>query len=102
MVVRMRATRAHRDNRRSHHALGTARLSTCECGAKHERHKACQSCGKYRGKQVVDVVARTERAQKRTKRKNAMGRELGKDISTAPEEKKEKKEKKSKKAESAE
>ncbi len=93
MVVRMRATRAHRDNRRSHHALGTTRLSTCECGAKHERHTACQACGKYRGKQVIDVVARTERAQARTKRKNAMRRELGKDISTAPEENQAKKEK---------
>lgn len=92
MVVRMRATRAHRDNRRSHHALGTTRLSTCECGAKHKRHTACETCGKYRGKQVIDVVARTERSQARTKRKNAMRRELGKDISTAPEEK-EKKEK---------
>jgi large subunit ribosomal protein L32 len=55
--------------RRSHHALVEPRLSSCECGAFHLRHRACQECGKYRGKQVVDVVARTERMQKRAKRK---------------------------------
>ncbi len=85
MVVRMRATRSHRDNRRSHHALTGPRLSTCECGAKHMRHRACQSCGKYRGKQIVDVVARTERNQARAKRKELNLRESGKSAG-APEE----------------
>lgn len=77
MVVRMRATRSHRDNRRSHHALTNPPLATCECGAKHLRHHACQACGKYRGRQVVDVVARAERAQKRTVRKEKLLREMG-------------------------
>lgn len=77
MVVRMRATRAHRDNRRSHHALSGPRLSTCACGAQHVRHRACQNCGKYRDKQVIDIVAKTERAQTRTKRKEQLLRETG-------------------------
>lgn len=54
----MRATRSHRDNRRSHHALDAARLSKCpDCGSPHLRHRACLTCGKYRGKMVVDVKA---------------------------------------------
>jgi len=76
------------DNRRSHHALSGPRLSTCECGAKHERHHACQSCGKYRGKQVLDIVARTEREQARAKRKEASLRDMGIDTA-APEKEKE-------------
>ncbi len=48
------------------------------------RHRACQSCGKYRGKQVVDVVARTERNQARAKRKELNLRESG--MNTAPAE----------------
>ena len=58
MVNRMRATRAHRDNRRSHHALDDVRLSTCpNCKAMHLRHTLCVACGTYRGKKVVDMTA---------------------------------------------
>jgi large subunit ribosomal protein L32 len=65
MVVHMRSTRAHTGNRRSHHKVAATRLSTCECGASYVRHTACQACGKYRGRQVIDIVAKTERAQRR-------------------------------------
>ena len=41
------------------------------------RHRACQECGKYRGKQVVDVVARLERDQKRVKRRQQKLRASG-------------------------
>ncbi len=54
MVVRMRATRSHRNNRRSHHALKGVRLSKCnDCGAEHLRHRMCTNCMKYRGRVVV-------------------------------------------------
>lgn len=58
MVNRMRATRAHRDNRRSHHALDDVRLSKCgNCGAMHIRHVLCEKCGTYRGKKIIDMTA---------------------------------------------
>ncbi len=58
MVNRMRATRAHRDNRRSHHALDDVRLSKCpNCTAMHIRHTLCTVCGYYRGKKIVDMTA---------------------------------------------
>ena len=69
MVVRMRATRSHRNNRRSHHALVAPSLAKCECGALVRRHQACEQCGKYRGRQVIDIVARAERLSARAKRK---------------------------------
>lgn len=94
MVVRMRATRAHRDNRRSHHALSNPTIASCECGAKHMRHRACDTCGKYRGRQVIDVVARTEKMQKRTKRKEAFMKETGQEKEAPTEVTEVKKEKK--------
>lgn len=58
MVNRMRATRAHRDNRRSHHALDDVRLSKCSnCSAMHIRHTLCTTCGTYRGKKIIDMTA---------------------------------------------
>lgn len=69
MVVRMRSTKGHTGNRRSHHALTEARLSKCECGALYVRHRACPTCGKYRGKQAIDIVAKKERETRRAKKR---------------------------------
>lgn len=70
MVVRMRATRAHRDNRRSHHALEAARLSKCaNCGAQHRSHVVCMNCGWYKGRKVIDLAAKA--AKKAAKAKKA-------------------------------
>lgn len=62
MSVRMRHTRAHTGNRRSHHGLNSPRLSKCpNCSAEHLRHRMCTNCGTYKGKQLVDVVALAEK-----------------------------------------
>jgi large subunit ribosomal protein L32 len=73
----MRVNRSHSGNRRSHIKVNEPRLTKCECGAFSVRHRACQECGKYRGRQVIDVVARTERTQRRTKRREQTLREMG-------------------------
>ncbi len=67
MVVRMRHTRAHTANRRSHHALTTGAVVNCgSCGAARVRHQACPSCGEYRGK--IMAGAGTKKAEKTIKR----------------------------------
>lgn len=54
MVVRMRHTRAHTANRRSHHALKAVNLVACgNCGAMITRHRVCDACGYYKGKKVL-------------------------------------------------
>lgn len=73
----MRRNRSQAAKRRSHHALKGTRLATCECGGLHLPHRACPSCGKYRGRVVIDVVARAARAQRRTKRHEKELRESG-------------------------
>ncbi len=65
----MRHTRSHTANRRSHHALKAQKLATCECGAARVSHRACASCGRYRGRVVVDLAAKQQaKAAKRAKK----------------------------------
>ena len=65
MVVRMRHTRSHTANRRSHHALVAQGLVTCECGAKRVSHRACPVCGRYKGRVVVDLAAKAHAKSER-------------------------------------
>ncbi len=97
MGVRMRLTRAKTKSRRSHHALSEPRLSKCvDCGEPVLRHRACESCGKYRGRAVIDVALKAEKKEKREKKKRAEAgagqKERGdapkaeeKEVQTAPE-----------------
>ena len=85
-MVRMRVNRSHTGNRRSHHALDEPRLSKCECGALYRRHRACQECGKYRGKQVIDIVARAEREKMRAKKRQDEAKEMGQEQTQQAEE----------------
>ncbi len=56
MVVRMRANKSHRNNRRSHFALENPALTKeAGSGVPHLRHRASLETGKYRGRQVLDV-----------------------------------------------
>ena len=73
MVIRMRHTRAHTANRRSHHALKTPTLSTCQnCEAKHRPHHMCLDCGFYNGKMVVDMKAKKDARDARIGAKKEM------------------------------
>lgn len=56
MVIRMRHTRAHTRNRRSHHALKETTLVACaHCKAITRPHHMCLACGYYKGRQVLDL-----------------------------------------------
>lgn len=68
MVVRMRHTRSHTANRRSHHALKSRSLAVCgNCGSKTLKHTVCPQCGKYKGREVIDIIGVT--AKKAAKKK---------------------------------
>lgn len=59
MVVRMRHTRAHTANRRSHHALKVANLVECKnCKALKTPHRVCDACGFYKGRKALSVKAK--------------------------------------------
>lgn len=70
MVIRMRHTRAHTKNRRSHHGLEAPTLAVCgNCGAKHRPHHMCLDCGFYKGRQVMDLKAQKDKREARLKAK---------------------------------
>lgn len=72
MTVRMRHTKGHRNNRRSHHALEKPAVSLDESKVPHLRHRASPTTGKYRGLQVVSLVKKqTKKLEKSTARTNA-------------------------------
>lgn len=56
-VPKSRVSRARRDKRRaSVWKLDMPALSTCtQCGALKSPHKACSSCGYYKGRQVIAI-----------------------------------------------
>lgn len=61
MTVRMRHTRSHSNNRRSHHALKKPALSKDENGSVHLRHRLSSKTGVYRGRKVIDLNAKLEK-----------------------------------------
>ena len=72
MVIRMRHTRSHTANRRSHHALKAPALAVCKnCNATHRPHHMCLECGYYNGRQVMDLKAKKEARQARLQMKHA-------------------------------
>jgi large subunit ribosomal protein L32 len=79
MSVRMRHTRAHTKNRRSHHALEGAALAVCQkCGAQHLRHRVCLNCGTYRTRETINVLARLEKRSAKAKAKKEAEAKVGK------------------------
>jgi large subunit ribosomal protein L32 len=68
MVNRMRSTRSHTGNRRSHHALSAIRFSKCgNCQAMHQSHRICMNCGQYNGRKVLDLAAKATRKAAKAK-----------------------------------
>lgn len=70
MVVRMRHTKGHTRNRRSHHALTAPAVSACKnCGTPHRPHHMCLACGYYKGRVVIDLAAKKKAREARLEAK---------------------------------
>ncbi len=53
-VPKRRTSRAKRNTRRAHDAIGSPARSTCpQCGEPKRPHRACANCGTYRGREVI-------------------------------------------------
>ena len=89
MVIRMRHTRSHTANRRSHHGLKSPEMAVCKnCGGHHRPHHMCLNCGFYNGKMVLDLVAKKKDREERmaTKREaiSANRADTTKPVATTP------------------
>ncbi|MBU6281828.1 50S ribosomal protein L32 [bacterium] len=55
-VPKRRTSVSKKNKRRSHHALSApAQISCPQCGEPRLRHRACASCGTYRGRKVAEA-----------------------------------------------
>lgn len=76
MTVRMRHTRAHTRNRRSHHALKEARFSKCKkCNEPVMPHTVCINCGTYKNREVIDVLKKLTKKERKKKGKELKAKE---------------------------
>lgn len=64
MSVRMRHTKGHTGNRRSHHALKNINLVKDENGNLRLPHRIDEATGMYRGKQIYTPKVKKERVSK--------------------------------------
>lgn len=80
MVVRMRHTKGHTGNRRSHHKIDDVTFTLCSnCGNPVLRHRLCGTCGSYRGRTLVDMKAKAEKKiTKQQEKEAALKKEQGK------------------------
>lgn len=70
MSIRMRHTKGHRNNRRQHlklEAVGGARCPKCKSFVR--PHTICMNCGTYRGRQMIDILAKLTKKERKKKEK---------------------------------
>ncbi len=76
-VPKKHKTHSRTHSRRSHLALKAVQFSVCShCGAATMPHIICSHCGYYKGKEVINTLAKTEKKAKKVQKKKI---ELGKE-----------------------
>lgn len=70
MVVRMRHNKSQRNQRRSHHALKSQNFLDCpKCKKPVLAHTACSFCGFYKDQEIINVLAKLDKKEKKKKEK---------------------------------
>lgn len=66
----MKHTKSKRNRVRSHHALKrTPHVKCGHCLQPVQSHALCQNCGYYDGRQVIDVLAKLDKKERKKKEK---------------------------------
>jgi large subunit ribosomal protein L32 len=75
MVVRMRSTKSHRNNRRSHDGLANPSVTMDKTtNVPHLRHRASLVTGQYKGRVVIDIQAKLAKKSKKASQAKKEGR----------------------------
>lgn len=76
-VPKWNTTSSKRDQRRANIKITPPTLTKCpKCGKAVLPHTACGFCGFYKGKEVVNVMAKLERKEKKAREKEIKAKEL--------------------------
>jgi len=75
-VPKQRHTKSRRNKRRSHHALFKQGFSVCsKCGEPVLPHRLCQNCGSYAGREMIDVLSKLTKKERKKKEKEMVAQE---------------------------
>lgn len=67
-VPKQRHTKSRRNRRRSHLALKGKSFSVCQkCGEVVLPHHICVNCGFYKGKEIINVLAKLKKKERKNK-----------------------------------
>ncbi len=70
MTNRMRSTKSHTGKRRAHHGLEESSFVACEkCGEMKLPHRVCENCGTYGKREVIDILKKLTKKEKKKKEK---------------------------------
>ena len=73
-VPKQRKTKSRRNQRRSHIFLKKLNLVACQkCGHLVLPHTVCPNCGFYNGREVIDVMKKLTRKERKEKEKELTG-----------------------------
>ncbi len=65
-VPKKHTTKSKRNKRRMHIFLKRPKLSLCEhCGRPKEPHRVCPHCGYYKKREVLDVLGKLEKKERK-------------------------------------
>jgi len=74
----MRHTKGHRNERRQHLKLKPVNAASCpKCKSLILPHAVCSNCGTYRGRQMIDVLAKLTKKERKQKEKELKDQESG-------------------------
>ena len=77
-VPKQRHTKSRRNKRRMHLFLEESSLTLCpKCGKPVLNHTICQNCGYYKGMEMIDVLKKLTKKERKKKEKEMKAKEEG-------------------------
>ena len=75
-VPKQRKTKSRRNNRRMHHYIDAPTLGSCaKCAKPILPHSVCWNCGFYKGQEVIDVMKKLTKKEKKKKEREIAAKE---------------------------
>jgi len=75
-IPRSKHTKSKRNKRRAHIVLEFPKLTACpKCGKPVLGHTVCKNCGFYKGREVIDVLKKLTKKEKKKREKEIAARE---------------------------